>query len=150
MTDACRGFPADELFGIGHDHTHRPARSLSEEITERQVHERSLAAEVAADRRDVNDDFFGGNTDRLRETLLGVVRNFIAYPYVNRTRLPIDGDNARMGLKIRLMNMLRRKGVFENMIGVAKSLLDIPESPRLMRIDIVNRGPVIRQPFIVP
>ena len=128
-----------ELFGIGHDHTHRPARSLSEEITKRQVHERSLTAKVTADRRDVNDDFFGGHADRIRETPLCVVRNFIAYPDVNRTRLPVYRNNARMGLEIRLMNMLRRERVFENPVGGAKSLLDIPESPGVMGIDIVDR-----------
>ena len=76
-----------ELFGIGHDHAHRSSGALSEEITQRQIHECSLAAEVAADGGDVDDDFFRRDADRLRETLLGVVRDFIAYPYVNRTCL---------------------------------------------------------------
>jgi hypothetical protein len=44
-----------------------------------------------------------------------------------------------MGLEIRLMNMLRRERVFENPVGGAKSLLDIPESPGVMGIDIVDR-----------
>ena len=123
--------------------------ALSEEIAQRQIHECSLAAEVAADGGDMDDDFFSRDADRVRETLLGVVRNFIAYPYVNRSCLPIDGDHARMGLQIGLMNVLGRKSIFENVIGIAKSLLDIPESPLVMRIDIVDGRAVIRQPLVV-
>ena len=54
-----------ELFSIRHDHSHRPARPLREKIGERQIHESSLAAEVAADGREVNDNFFCRHADRV-------------------------------------------------------------------------------------
>ena len=48
-----------------------------------------------------------------------------------------------MGLEIGLMNMLRCISVFENVIGITKSLLHIAESPGVMRIHIVDGRAVI-------
>src|ERR687895_500770 len=45
-----------ELFRIGHDHADRPPYSPGQEITERQIHERTLAAESAADGGNVDED----------------------------------------------------------------------------------------------
>src|SRR5262245_53924287 len=83
-----------ELLGIGHDHTHRSSSALSEEVAQRQIHECSLAAEITADGGNVDHDFFSGHADGCRETLFSVVRNLVAYPYVNRACLPVDGDHA--------------------------------------------------------
>src|SRR5713226_2076579 len=100
-----------ELFSIVHYHTHRPARSSSEEVAEGKVHERSLTSKVTSDRGDVNDDFIRGNADRFRETLLSLVRAFVAHPDMDNARLFIYRKDARMRLKIGLMNMLRCKSI---------------------------------------
>src|SRR5262249_15618225 len=48
--------PSHELFAIGHNHAHRTAGSLRQEVTEGEVHERTLSSKVTAYRRDVNDN----------------------------------------------------------------------------------------------
>src|SRR5262249_1733031 len=107
--DRCMArIPGHELFAIGHNHAYRTAGSLRQAVTEGEVHERSLTSKVTAYRADVNDNFFRGDTDRIRKTLLGLIRRLVTYPDMDNSRFFIDRKDARMRLQVGLMHMLGR------------------------------------------
>ena len=81
--------------------------------------------------------------------MLSLVRNLVAYPYVNRSRLRIYGKNTRVRLQIGLMNVLRRKRVLENLIRLAKSLFDIAYAPRIVGVDVVDRRGKFWEAFVI-
>ena len=59
------------------------------------------------------------------ETIFGVIGNLIAHPNMNDAAVGLDGHQARMGLQVRLMNMLRRETILKNMVRLAKAAFDI-------------------------
>src|SRR3990172_8489207 len=94
-----RGVPwiaGDELLVIIHDHLHRPAALLVEEVAYGNIHEVSLAAEIPSDIAGVHYKFFGGNVNRIGHLLSYGVGHFTARPDLRPAGL-IRLDHARMG-----------------------------------------------------
>src|SRR5205807_9279055 len=54
-----------------------------------------------------------------------------------------------MRFQIGLVNMLCIEGIFENVIRIAKPPLNIAYSPRVVGVDVVNRGGELWQALII-
>ena len=115
-----------QLLGVAHDHLDRPARHAGQVVGERQIHQRALAAEVAADGRQVDPDLLLRELERERQQLLEPVRHLVRRPHLDAAVL-VDRHDAGVRLEIALVRELRAEGVLEDAIGLAEPGLDVAE-----------------------
>src|SRR5215467_10401149 len=101
-----------QFLGVAHDHLHRPAGCFRQVVTERNIHEGVLAAEITADESYLENYFFWIQTEPCSEVLFVQVRLLGRSTDQNSIRR-VDSDNGRVGFEITLVDSLRRKGLLE-------------------------------------
>ena len=137
-----------QLLGVAHDHLHRPPGHAREVIGERQIHQRALAAEIAADGSQVDANPRGRKRERVRQQLLEAERHLVRRPHLDPIVL-VDRHDARVGLEIAMVRELRPEGVLEDVVGLAEPGLHVSQLEPENRLD-VRVGPLGRRAFIGP
>ena len=102
-----------ELLGVVHDHLDGPAGGLREEVAQRYVHRRALAAEVAADGHVVDAHHRLGDARAVGDLLPDVVRRLVRRPDLHAAvgrRL----HQAGVRLHVRLVDDRRRIGALDD------------------------------------
>ena len=118
-----RGMPrisGQQLLGVGHDHLDRPARGRGQMIGGHAVHERALAAEVAADGGGVHADPHFVHADRRGELAARDERRLVGNPQVD---LPVrlDPNHAGVRLDVALVDPRNAERVGELARGLGKA-----------------------------
>ena len=121
----------DELFAIFHHHLHRPAAAQGQQIANRLVDGRALAAEIAADGDWIDANFFLGKIEGRRHARLQPLRRLARRPHLNALLL-VDPDQAAMGLEKRLMHARHRVGVLDDDIGLGEAARDIAAGKHIL------------------
>jgi hypothetical protein len=87
-----------KLFAILHHHLDWPATADSEQVTNRLIDRRALAAEVAANRHRVDADLFLGDAESLRHAFFQAMRHLIGRPHLHAFAL-VDPHQTTMRLE---------------------------------------------------
>src|SRR5204863_926030 len=107
-------------------------------IGERDVHHRSLAAEIAADGAELYQNFCRLDAEDLRQILPGLERNFVRRP--DPDAVPFARiDDAGVRLEVRLMDAVRGECLLENEIRLGEAGGCVAETPFNMRMDVRQR-----------
>ena len=127
-----------ELLGVVEYHTDGLAHGLREEVAERYVHGRPLAAEVAAERDGVEDDLLGLDAQGVGHLAPRRVGRFARRPHVHHARV-VDVHQRVVRLDVRLVDGRRRVRVLDDELGLLETggdiaVLPLPNDERVGRV----------------
>ena len=128
-----------DLLGVGEDQAHRPARLLGQEVAHRRVDHGSLAAEVAAHRKDVDVDLLGLDAEVLGEPVLERERPLVGGPHLYVAG-SVHRHGAGVGLQVAVVGQLRGEGALEHPVGILEAILDVAVPPHAVGLDVGEVG----------
>ena len=137
----------DELLARVHDHLHRPTASLREHVTQGDVHEVALAAEVSPDRAGMDEEPVERRIQRGAHLPPQRQRGLAARPDL---RAPVRQclDDARVRLEVTLMNELCAIGPLDDQLGLSKTLDDVALRPTDVNERVGGGGQRVREALI--
>ena len=129
-----------QLLRVAHQHLDRAPGDARQVIRERQIHERALAPEVAADRRQVHANLLGRQTQGLRQQFLEAKGHLVRRPHLDPAGV-VDRHDPRVGFEIALVVELGAEGVLQDPIGLAEPGLHVSQLEAKHGLD-VRVGPL--------
>ena len=136
------GVRREQFLLVRHHDLHRAPRRLREQVGDRSVHRRALAAEVAAHRHRVHADGGRVHAHRGGDLASQHVRALVRRPYVRRA-VRVDGDGARVRLHVDVMLLLRDERVLEHAVRARERGLDVAVRPASVGAE-VGQGRALR------
>ena len=134
-----------ELLTVVEDHPYGTASDcLREEVAQRDVHGRALAAKVSADDDGVKDDALRFHAQRPGYLRAHRVGRFAGRPDL-RCAVSIDADGGVVGLHIDLMLRGRREGVLHHEVRLFHTRLDVSLAPLPVDDDVGGRRNLVQQ-----
>src|SRR5690348_13402569 len=116
--------PRHQFFRVRHHHLDRPASGLGEEVAEDSIHQRSLAAEITANRDGIYEHTLLGYIERGRDLAARDEGRLVGYPDIDFA-VRVDRCNAGVGFEVALMDRRHIERVLEDAVGLSEAGFDI-------------------------
>jgi hypothetical protein len=122
------GIAGGKLFVVIHNQLDRLARFLGQKINDGEIHEISLAAEIAADVHGIENKFLLRDLQRIGDLLADAVGDLAAGPEFCRA-VRRRFDDARMRFDVTVMHHRGSKAIFDDDVRLAKAGFDVSPAP---------------------
>jgi hypothetical protein len=121
-----------------HHHLDRPAGGTRQVVAKERVHQRSLAAKIAADRDGIEPDAMLRHADGRRHMSARDMKAFIGDPHIDEP-VRADRDEAGMRLDIALMHRGNGEVMFKDLMRRREGVRDIAMPHLELRDHVRNR-----------
>ena len=151
------GVGGHQFLDVVHHHLDRTPGVQRQVVAQRHVHERTLAAEVAADAARVQHDAFLVHPPHGGQLLAQGIGVLVVDPYFNPPCIPpfkggrggrLGADHAGMGFDVSLVHQLGIEGVLEHQVCLCEPPLHVALPPGYVGEHVVDVRLRLRQPLV--